>query len=237
MKKVIVLLLAIGSLMASCQKQIKRTLEYNVSNDTYDSTIQDIYIPDSGTYTMPVLVKFLSGFQGDSVKLVISGLPSGIVVSPNSFNGIPTYTENFVFTTNKIAEGVYPVSITAYTSTQVPHTYNFNVNVIPPNCSDLFAGNLNGSNMCTTGYVYSATATSIGYGYLAVSNFGGYGNHAVANVSFNCNSDSLYIYNQNIGNGVYVTGAGTYTADKMVITYTAVNPAGVTDNCVATFTR
>ena len=237
MKKVIVLLLAISALMASCQKQIKMTLEYNVSNDTYDSTIQDIYIPSTGNYTMPVLVKFLSGYQGDSVRLVIAGLPSSIAVSPNSFSGQPTYTENFVFTTNGVEQGVYPVTITAYTSTQVPHVYNFNVNVIPPNCSDLFAGNINGSNACAANYTYGATATSTGYGILALSNFGGYGTHAVANVTFNCNSDSVYIYNQNIGNGVYVTGAGTYTASTLTITYTALNPAGNTDNCVATFTK
>jgi hypothetical protein len=36
---------------------------------------------------------------------------------------------------------------------------------------------------------------------------------------------------------VYVTGAGTYTASTLTITYTALNPAGNTDNCVATFTK
>jgi hypothetical protein len=237
MNKIVVLLAAVV-LFASCQKNGRPPLEYNISNNADDSTIKDIYIPLAGTFSMPVLVKFLSGEPKDSLRLVLSGLPKGITVNQSSFDTIPTYTANFVLSMDSVAQGTYPVTLTAYTITRLPQTYNFNLVVIPVDCASLFSGNLNVSNACSVNYNYSAAGTSGGYGILYISNLGGYGTYTSTEVVFNCDNDSVSVPYQNIGNGVTLSGRGIFNNNTLTISYSAQNvPAGGSDNCVATFTR
>lgn len=229
-------------MFASCDKSMKQPLNYSVSDDAAASGFYDIYIPDTGAYTLPALVKFLSGYPQDSVKLVISGLPAGVTVSPDTFSAIPTYTENFVFSTKHMAQGTYPVTLTAYTPTQAsPRAYNFNIVVVPANAAALFAGSLSDSNACTArNYKFSATG-SIPAGtknQLTINNFGGYGSNVDVSVFFNEQTDSLYIPNQTAGNGSTLSGYGTFTNTKMVIYYTATStPTNPAENCTAIFTK
>src|SRR6185295_5259867 len=107
----VLLLFTFCTVIVSCDKQLKTPLNYNVTNDALQEGVFDIYIPDSGTYDMAVLVKFLSGYIGDKVKLRLTGVPANVTVTPDTFIGAPTYTEHFIFTGHKAALGTYHLTL------------------------------------------------------------------------------------------------------------------------------
>jgi hypothetical protein len=240
MQKIVLFVLTLSIFTLSCDKTVKQGLVYTVTNDAQDSIMKDIFIPDSGTYTMPVKVKFFTGYQNDYVKLVLTGLPSDIKVTPDTFTSIPNFTENFVFYTYHVALGVHPVTLTAYTETAVPQIYNFNLTVIPADCAKLFWGNLVGTSACTSrSYTSAATGVSSGTtNKLIINNFAGYGLHCDVVVDLNCDNDSLHIAYANYGNGVMLSGSGIFTADSMVINYVATSiPTGGGESCTITYKK
>jgi len=237
MKKNILYFLALCVISLSCSKTVPVSLIYSVT-DIYNKPLQNVYIPDSGTYSLQVNVNFLQGNTDDSVRLTFRGLPANVWVTPDTFTQKPSFTTSFVFTTNNAAVGSYPISIVAYTPTTGNTTYNFNLVIQPDNCATLFSGALSGSDACSSGgYTFGSTGTA-GAGALTINNFGGYGTNTNAYAVFNCDNDSLYIASQNIGNGVTLQGAGTFNANSMVIYYTATNiPSGGNATCTVTYTR
>jgi len=235
-----VLFLLVAGLIVSCDKTIKQPLNYSVTNDALATGVYDVYLPDSGAYTMPALVKFLSGYPSDSVKLVLTGLPAGITVTPDTFTAIPTYTANFVFNTNHTAHSTYPVTITAYTPTQNPMTFNFNLIVVPADAASLFWGNLSDSSACTArDYKYTATGVASGTkNTLIINNFGGYGTEVNVTVLFDEQNGTLTIPSQVCGNGSQLSGSGTFTENKMIINYSASStPTNPAETCTAIFTN
>jgi len=236
MKKIALILVPLLLIIGSCSKTINQKLIYRVT--TYpDSTLNNIYIPDSGAYTLPIEVQFLSGNISDGVILSISGLPANVTVTPDSFSGKPSYIENFVFTSKNAARGTYPISITAYTPTTGTQTFKMNVTVIPNDCASLFWGTLSGSNACSArDYTFTATgANTYVTNSLTINNFGGYGSGVNVNVLFNGDHDSLSIPLANYGNGTILSGVGTFTSNTMIIYYTATStPAGIPESCTDT---
>ena len=244
MKKIALLLLtccvAVSAVIFSCSKSVNIPVSYNVVSN-YDSILRDIYIPDSGKFDMQVLVKYLSGYPQDKVTLKIVGLPSDITVTPDSFSAVPTYVEDFVFTTNHAAHGTHKITIIGSAPGTVAITFTFNLTVIPADCATTLLGNMTGSNACTvTGsYTYAATGVASGTpNTLIINNFGGYGPTANATVLLNCDNDSLTIPSQTIGNGATLKGYGTFTANSMWIYYTASStPTGTAESCSINFTK
>ena len=241
MRKIILFSAAICILFASCDKYQNQPLNYSVTNDQQVTGVYDIYIPDTGTYNMAAYVRFLNGYPNDSLMLVFSGLPSGIKVTPDTFSAVPTYTENFAFYTNHMAHGKYPVSLTAYTPSQVvPRVYPINVVVVPADAASLFFGTLSDSNACTArNYKFSATCTSGGSkNVLNINNFGGYGVNVNVLVYFNEQTDSLSIPSQICGNGSTVSGYGIWTESKMTIWYNASStPTNPAESCTSIYTK
>jgi hypothetical protein len=227
--------------MASCARKVKQPLRYIVTNDRADSVMEDIYIPDTGNYMMKVRVKFLSGFQDDKVKVVLTGIPANITVTPDTFIGTPTFDQDVVLRSNGAMAGeVYPVTITGYTETVIPQSYTFNVRVIPADCAALFWGNINGSNICTSRtFAYTSTGVSTGtLNMLTINNFGGYGPHCNVQVSLNCNNGAVTIAKANYGNGVVLSGSGVFTSDSMTINYFAESiPSGGSESCTVVYKR
>lgn len=240
MQKIVLFFLA-TLIAASCAKQVKQPLRYTVTNDVTDSIMGDVFIPDTGTYAMKVRVKFMSGFQGDNVKLVITGMPANITVTPDTFVSTPTFDKDFVFRSiGATAGSVYPVTITAYTETVIPQTYHFNIIVIPADCAALFWGNLIGYNTCTSrSFDHPSTGISTGtLNTLVINNFGGYGTNCNVDVVLDCNYDSVHIAKAYYGNGVILSGKGRFTADSMVIDYFAESvPTGGSENCTVVYKR
>jgi hypothetical protein len=238
MKKIVSLLLPLCIIFAGCTKNIKRRLYYSVS--TYpDSTLDNVYITDSGTYTMPIQVKFLSGNIIDGVSLSLSGLPANVTVTPDSFSALPSYTQNFVFTANYARQGTYPITLTAYTQTAGYQKFTFNLTVVPIDAASLFWSHLSGANACTArNYTFNATGSSSGtVNNLVINNFGGYGQSVNVNVIFNVDNGTLSIPAGNYGNGTVLSGSGTFTTTAMTINYTATStPAGNAETCTETFT-
>jgi len=243
MKKIGLFLLTLFAtvcvIILSCNKDVKVPVSYSVVTN-HEDVVSNIFIPDSGTYDMQILVKFLSGYAQDAVNLKITGLPADIKVTPDSCSGVPSYVQDFVFSTNHAAHNTYQVTITGTAPEQTPQTYTFNLTVIPADCASAFWGSLTTHNACSaTNYNYTATGVSSGTtNTLLINNFGGYGPTAVATVLLNCDNDSLTIPNQTMGNGAVVQGYGTFTSNTMTIYYTASStPTGGPDNCTATFTK
>lgn len=239
MRKIVLFLLAAILVAAACSRKVKQPLRYTVTNDVTDSVMGDIFIPDTGIYTMKVRVKFLSGYQGDEVKLVLSGLPANITVTPDTFTSTPTFDYDFTFRSVGARAGeVYPVTITAYTETVIPQSFTFNVHVIPADCASLFWGDLSSSNRCASrSFSYTAYGLSTGtLNTLVINNFGGYGTHCNVNAQLDCNYNTITIPRGNYGNGVVLSGSGTFNADSMVITYYAENiPTGGSESCTVVY--
>jgi len=240
MQKIVLFFLTVGVMMASCAKSTKPALRYKVTNDAADSIFENIFIPDTGTYTMNIKVDFLSGYPTDNVKLVLTGLPANVTATPDTFSGVPNFTESFVFTSKNAVQGTYPVTLTGYTSTVIPQVYNFSVTVIPADCAALYWGSLTGTSACTSrSYISPATGVSTGVlNNLTINNFGGYGLHCNVTVVLNCDNDSLHIPLADYGNGVHLSGAGIFNADSMVIWYYApATPTGSPESCTLTYKK
>ena len=220
----------------SCDKAVKVPVSYTVVTN-HATTVNDIFIPDNGQFDMQILVKFLSGYAQDNVTLKISGLPADISVTPDSFSAVPSYVEDFVFSTNHAAHNTYRITITGYAPEETPHTYSFNLTVIPADCATSLLGSLSGHNACSvTGNTsHTATSTWVAQNTLSVNDFGGYGTNTNATVYLNCDNDSLAIPSQNIGNGVVLQGSGTFTASGMSVTYSTTGTS--TDNCTVTYAK
>ena len=90
----------------------------------------------------------------------------------------------------------------------------------------------------TRDYTYNATGTATDtVNVLSINNLGGYGLNTNTIVRLNCNQDSLYIDQQVIGNGVTLSGSGTFTANTLTINYSAVKtPGQPAEVCTATLT-
>ena len=241
MNRVFLSLLAVSFLVLSCGKSVKPPVSYSVTNDVNDSTFEDIFIPDNGTYDMKVLVKFLNGWQGqdDKVTLILTGIPAHVKVTPDTFISTPTFTADMVFKSDTAAQGTYPATLTSYTNIGLPQVYNFNIHIIPADCAALFWGGLTGANLCTTRSLpHTATGSSGGTNVLMINNFGGYGVNCNVKVDLNCNNDSLHIANAFYGNGVVLQGSGIFNATTMIINYTASSiPTGGGESCTVTYTR
>jgi len=71
-----------------------------------------------------------------------------------------------------------------------------------------------------------------------INNFGDYGPEANARVLFDPYNGTVSVPQQTIGNGVSLSGSGTYTQTTLIIKYSAiVTPGGVPDNCTATIVK
>ncbi len=233
-------LAAVTAIIISCDKAVKVPVSYTVVTN-HDTFVENIFIPDTGTYTMPILVKYYTGYTQDPVTLKITGLPSDIAVTPATSSAIPTYNQNFVFYTNHATHGTYNASIVASAPGELAQTYNFTVTVVPANCASPLYGTMTCTDSCNHAGKYSYPATVSGNGTsntIIINNFGGYGTNANATVLLNCDNDSLTIQYQNIGNGTLLSGTGTYTTTSMVIYYNATNtPTGGSESCVTTLTK
>jgi hypothetical protein len=242
MKKAVFFLLALCAVIASCEKtpkNVKVPVSYTVENGQ-NKPLGQVYIPDAGTYTMPVLVKYLTGYSEDSVTITLKGLPADIKLAKESFTQVPTYRADFVFTTTNAAHATYPLTLTASAPGTTTKTYTFNLTVTSADCASNLWGNLAGSNACTArNYTYVATGVPTGtVNELNITNFGGYGSNTNTRVLLNCNEDSLIIPSQNIGNGTTLSGTGTFNGNSMTIYYTASNtPGGFPESCNVTLTR
>lgn len=239
MNKIVLFLLAIV-VFASCDKNVKHPLDYTVTNDAHDSAVVDVFIPDTGTITMPFTVKFLTGYQYDKVQLVFNNLPANVKITPDTFSAVPTYTEDFSVHTTGAAQGVYQVSVTATTETRKPNTIYFNLVVVPADCASLFWGNISFNNACNT-RTYSNSSTGVASGttnVLYIRNFAGYGPTVNVKVILDPTTGALTIPFADYGNGTKLSGWGNFTLTQMVINYDATTtPTSGAESCTVTYTK
>ncbi|GAA4463961.1 hypothetical protein GCM10023093_13410 [Nemorincola caseinilytica] len=240
MRKVLLFLLAVGAVVASCHKNApKEPVSYSVET-AQNKPISDIYIPDQGAYKLSLLVKYLGGFSRDSVTISITGLPADVQLVEDTFRRLPTFVADFVFLTTNAAHKTYPITITTTAPGTTPKVQTINLTVISADCASVLQGTYSGANGCTNRNVtYTATAATTGAANeLDITNLGGYGSATSTHMIINCAKDSVYIPQQHIGNGTNLSGAGTISGNTITITYTAsTTPLGFAETCVATLTK
>jgi len=240
MKKIVFFFLTLCAINFSCTKQTKIPVSYSVTNNTQDSGVTDIYLPDTGTLDMTVLVKFLTGATNDTVGLTLSGLPANVTVTPNSYKALPTYSQDFIFTSVTAPLGTFPLTLTSSVSDEQSAIYRFNMIILPANSANIFSGNFTTHNACSSAdYSYTVTCyTADTVNVMYINNFGGYGPEANAMIFFNPYTGTVTMPQQTIGNGVRLNGSGTYSQTTLTINYSAViTPGGVPDNCTATIVK
>ena len=229
----ILLLLAFTLVGSSCYKHTPPPLSYLID------TLHNIYVPINDSLLQPMQVRFLTGNDQEPVKLFFTGLPSNVKMVQDTITGVPTFTANFHFYTTDSSFGYYKSTLVGYSASTGYQYWDVNVGVVRDNCERFMTGTFTGGNSCqSTNYTYTATSTAYQPGYIIVNNFGGYGVNTNTLVNLNCNTDSLYIYHQNIGNGITMTGRGYFTSNKMVVTYSCYStPNNRFDSCTTTLNR
>ena len=218
----------------SCRKTTTNPpIDYLVDTST------NVYLNQDDSLHLPLEVRFLAGNSAEPVTLTIEGLPSTVKMVQDSITVIPTGVANFIlYTTPGAPLGYYPVRLVSYSPSTGYRTYDFTLGVVNYNCSFYLAGNYNCLNKGKTTYSYTGTATANGDTAINMVNLGGYGLNTNTHITLNCNTDSVTIRKQVIGNGVTVSGQGHFEANKMVIRYIALNiPTGGNDTVVVTMTK
>lgn len=225
---VLLSLLTLSLFAGSCSKSTPPPIDYLVD------TVSNAYLNQDDSLHLPLEVRFLTGNSNEPVTLTIEGLPSFVKLVKDTITGVPTFTADFVlYTTSASAPlGNYPVTLVAHSVSTGYKRYAFNLGVVHYNCSFFLVGGFSCVNACRTNYSYTATSAASGDTAIKVVNFGGYGLNTSTFIRLNCNTDSVTIIKQNIGNGVTVTGQGHFEANKIIINYVAENiPTGGNDNC------
>jgi hypothetical protein len=234
MKKYSILLLLAFTLVGnSCYKHTPPPLSYLVD------TLNNIYVPVGDSLKLPLEVRFLTGNDQEKVKLFFTGLPGNVRLVQDTMAGIPTFTANFHLYTTDSNFGYYKSRLVGYSPSTGYRYWDVNVGVVRHNCENYMVGTFTGGNSCeASNYTYTATSTYYQPGYIIVNNLGGYGVNTNTLINLNCNTDSLYVYNQNIGNGITMTGRGYFSSNQMVISYTCFStPNNRYDTCTAILNR
>lgn len=214
-------------------------MSYTVES-AQNKPLGDTYISDNGTYTLSMLVKFLTGDGSDKVNLKLTGLPAGITTNIDSFSQEPTYRADFRLTMTNAPHGTYPITITTNVRGVKKKTFKFNLIVRSADCAANLWGSLRGSNECTARtFTYTAVGENTGVtNELNITNLGGYGANTTTRVILNCDMKTLTVPSQNIGNGTVVEGSGTFDGSTMRIVYRATFVTGAApEDCAANFTK
>lgn len=228
MKKYAYLALVFFAFVAnSCYKNSQPPLSYGVE------AFANKYINYNDTLHIPVEIKFFTGNTNEEVTIFFTGMPSGIRLDQDTIKGLPTFTADFVLRARDIPLGTYPVTMVIYSQSTGYKYYPFNLGVIHENCAQYLVGSYTGYNTCQSAmYNYTVTTTSPADSIVDVVNLGGYGTNTATRMVLDCNTDSVYIPLQNIGNGVSLRGSGHFESNKIVIRYKAFNtPGGFDDSC------
>jgi hypothetical protein len=231
---VLLSMLALTLFTGSCIKNTNPPLSYLVD------TMHNVYVNQNDSFHMKFDVRFLTGNSQEMVALTIKGLPAHVRLAKDTIKGTPTFTADFlIYADSGAALGNYPVTLVCYSSSTGYREISFNLGVVNYLCGYYVKGSYTGTNSCrATSYVYPATATSSGDTAVSVVNIGGYGVNTNTFVRLDCNTDSVYVDRQNIGNGITMWGHGRFTANSIVVHYIALNvPGGYNDTCTAILSR
>jgi hypothetical protein len=229
----LLLLLPVILLSNSCSKNKDSKLAYGIDS------VSAIYVNYDDTTNIPMLVRFLSGSYRENVSLVVTGMPAKVKYLSDTVTGQPTFTANFKFAADSAPLGMYPIQIVTYSQSTGFKTYALNLGVVRNACTNYLQGSYRATNTCTDkGFTYAVTATSTSGNTMNLVNFGGYGNQTNTELNVDCNTNSVKINKQSIGNGVTVEGTGSFNENSITLRYIALNtPTGRNDTCTAVLMR
>ncbi len=226
-------MIALTLFAGSCVKNTVTPLSYLID------TVSNAYINNNDSLYLPLNVKFVAGNESETVTLTITGLPHNVTMAKDTLRGQNNFVAGFKLYANGAIIGNYPVVLVAYSPTTGYKYYSFNLGVVHSNCSSYLTGSFSGVSACKiSNYTFPITVTAVGDTGINVVNMGGYGTNTLTYAQLNCNTDSVYISRQYIGNGVTMWGQGHFTANQIVISYIALNiPGGGNDTCTAIMNR
>ncbi len=231
---VLLAMFALTLFAGSCVKNTNPPLAFLVD------TMSNVYVNHNDSLDVPLEVRFLTGNYNEKVTLTITGLPAHVRLAKDTITGTPTFTANFrIYADSASVLGNYPVTLVTYSPTNGYKSYTFNLGIVHYKCGYNLKGNYTGHNACNlSSYTYSVAAASSGDTALNIVNLGGYGSNTNTFMRLDCNTDSVYVDRQSIGNGVTMWGAGHFTANSIVMHYIALNtPAGHNDTCSVILNR
>lgn len=206
--------------------------DYAVNN------VQDVTVEQGGTVVASWEVKLSKGSQ-QTVKLDVTGTPSNVTVTPNSTEGIPTYTAAVAFAaTSSAATGTYPMTVTSSSASTTSKTYTFNL-IVKENCITPLIGTYSTTESCSISgdLAYNcAITTGSTSTTVQLTGFGDYINGNIINATIDCDSKTITIPSQAVTSGITISGSGTFSGNTLVINYTAVTSSN-TESCTATLVK
>ncbi len=216
----------------SCTKNLGTPLAYEIDS------FKNIYIRNNDTTYFPVRIKFLAGNSNEEVKVFFTQIPGNVTLSQDTIKGKNNFVANFGFHAINAQINNYPVYLVTYTESAGYRYHPVNLGVVHTNCANYLNGNFTGTNSCQpANYSYPSTVSIVDSTTLNINNVGGYGSNTNAVVRMNCNTDSIFIDRQDIGNGITMTGSGHFNYNQLIIYYKAQNlVGGYNDSCMTVLT-
>lgn len=215
----------------------------NVAIDTKVEGLKDVVMKQTDVYEMPIVVKYISGTK-EKVSIALVDMPEHVFVSITPQIDTPNYSSILKFNAMSADTGTTKITlITAASKDSSTRTYSFNLTITPSPVN--YALDLAGT------YIHSGTCENVG----AVNNTAyitadpNVINRIKIEKIWTGTSNSYYLYadinsvNHTINipaqsnNGILYTGNGTYTDNKINISYQFTDGNLIKDNCTVTLSR
>ncbi len=193
----------------------------------------------AGSY---LYVELISGEQ-ETVRLALTGVPSGVDLQMDPVSGIPSFASELYFNASPSAvPGTYPLTLTATSETKGAKTFRFNLIIKEfPNCDSLFGGAFTVSDGCSSGSPYPVNISlnsSSSPSSCVVTNFKAGGTVTIPqlNAYIDCQNRSFYVPSQQVGS-VTIYGSGYLSGGSINFNYSYYSSSGGSSSCTAIFSR
>lgn len=187
--------------------------------------VTDVTVERDSMVTLGLSVNQLPGSRPqESVKITVTGLPSGVTAEVTPENGVPDYDAMITFRASEgAALGESHIKVTA-TSETGSKSYEVHLNVVAiSECASKLIGSYMAVDACdtTTSVEYPVTVNPVfnKTNRVVMSGFfNGSSSSSSVMANLECNGKTLTLPKQNIM-FYEVSGSGTYTKEKITVEY------------------
>lgn len=214
----------------------------NIVINTKVEGLQDVVMQQTDQFEMPIAVKYISGTK-ENVSIALVGMPENVFVSITPQIDTPNYTSILKFNAMNADTGTTEITvITAASKDSSMRTYSFNLTITPSpiNYALDFEGTYSHTGMCenvgavsNSAYI-SADPNKINRIKIEKVWTGNYTYFLYADIDPVNHTLTLPAQSNN---GISYSGGGTYTANKIHLSYQFTDGNLINDNCEVTLTR
>lgn len=212
MKKLLLAILALPLVIASCKKSDSTSEIYKPSyhvDGISDRIIQKNITGLPTTVTQYLTITYENQEQ-ERVTLSLENLPAGLTAKFTPATGFPTFSTQLTLIDSGVATGEYTLNLIATGASSGKKTFPFNLSVLPvPDCSNQIIGAGYISQLsCGAGtFMQNVTSVSGSPGRVNFSNFDNTGAQVYGLI--NCTSNQINIPTQSV-NGATYNGSGYF---------------------------